>query len=316
MPQVLNSPLVGGVSGRLKAWWNGDETPAGKAGGKLNGNAAAEAEEEVIVYPSPSGIAEWTPQRIAYVQRLFGDGVDSPSGKERVRSLINPIGLNSEMTVLNIGARLGTAARTIAKESGAWVDGVETDGGLVEEAVRLSAMEGLVKKAVIRNLDLSDKEIREHKRDAVVIQESLYKIPERERLFKTLSELIKPSSHLLITEFLVNPSKGQDERAEWGALHKTSPRLFELDELRDGLSKIGFDVRVAKDETKSYKAMLLNDIRKFGESVPHNPLTRELQEWVMWEVEYWARTFNALDAGGITMHRIHAVTPMADPTKT
>ncbi|MBT7759169.1 MAG: hypothetical protein HN732_17700, partial [Rhodospirillaceae bacterium] len=64
MPQVLNSPLVGGVSGRLKAWWNGDETPAGKAGGKLNGNAAAEAEEEVIVYPSPSGIAEWTPQRI------------------------------------------------------------------------------------------------------------------------------------------------------------------------------------------------------------------------------------------------------------
>lgn len=182
--------------------------------------------------------------------------------------------------------------------------------------MRLSAKEGLVKKAVIRNLRLDDFEVKEHKRDAIVIRESLYQIPDRERLFKTLSELLKPSSHLLITEFLVNPGKGQEERAEWGALHKSSPRLFELNEIREGLNKVGFDVRVAKDETKVYKAMLLNSIRKFGESVAGDPLTPELQEWVMWEVEYWARTFATLDAGGITMHRIHAVTPMADPTKS
>ena len=61
--------------------------------------------------------------------------------------------------------------------------------------------------------------------------------------------------------------------------------------------------------------MLLKDIRKFSETVQRNPLTPELTEWVMWEVEYWARTFAALEADGITMHRIHAVTPMADPTK-
>ena len=220
------------------------------------------------------------------------------------------------MTALNIGARLGTAARTIAKETGAWVDGIEWDEGLVDEAVRLSAKEGLVKKAVIRNLNLDDPEVREHKRDAIVIREFLYQMPERERLFKTLADLLKPSSHLLVTEFLVNPSKGQEERAEWSALHRTVPRLFELDEIREGLNKVGFDVRVAKDETKSYKAALLNDIRKFGDSAADTPLSRELQEWVMWEVEYWARTFAALDAGGITMHRIYAVTPMADPTKS
>ncbi len=163
---------------------------------------------------------------------------------------------------------------------------------------------------------MDDPEVREHKRDAIVIREFLYQMPERERLFKTLADLLKPSSHLLVTEFSVNPSKGQEERAEWSALHRTVPRLFELAEIREGLNKVGFDVRVAKDETKSYKAALLNDIRKFGDSVADTPLSRELQEWVMWEVEYWARTFAALDAGGITMHRIHAVTPMADPTKS
>lgn len=317
MAQTLDTPDTNGLGGRLKAWWNGDDTAKAQAAARMRAGAAANGEAEVVKdFPSPSGIAEWTPQRIASIQILYGDGVDGPSSRERVKSLVNPIGLNEEMTVLNIGARLGTTARTIAKETGAWVDGIENDEALVEEAMRLSAKEGLVKKAVIRNLDLNDKEIREHKRDAIVIKEALYQIPDRERLFKTLSNLLKPSSHLLITELLVSPGNGQDERAEWSALHRTIPRLFELDEIRDGLSKVGFDVRVAKDETKPYKAMLLNDIRKFSETITQSPLSPELTEWVMWEVEYWARTFAALEAGGITMHRIHAVTPMADPTKS
>ena len=54
-------------------------------------------------------------------------------------------GLNEKMTVLDIGARLGTTARLIAKETGAWVDGIEQNDALVEEAARLSAMEGLAK---------------------------------------------------------------------------------------------------------------------------------------------------------------------------
>ncbi|MBT3975197.1 MAG: class I SAM-dependent methyltransferase, partial [Rhodospirillaceae bacterium] len=250
------------------------------------------------------------------LQRVYGDGVDGPSSQERARNLVNPIGLNEQMTVLDIGARLGTAARTIAKETGAWVDGVEGNDLLVEEAVRLSAKEGLVKKAVIRKLELNDHEVREHKRDAIIVREFLHQIPERERLFKTLSELLKPSSHLLLTEFLTVHGKGQEERNEWAAMHRTTPRLFELDEIRDGLNKVGFDVRVAKDETKIYMSMVLNDVRRFADTLTKEPISRELQEWVMWEVEYWARTYNALEAGGITMHRIHAVTPMADPTKS
>ncbi len=313
MAEILKSPISAGFGSRLKAWWNGDEPRPEPRG--VNGRSALKKEEEVEDFPAPSGVAEWTPQRIASLQRLYGEGVDGPSSQERARNLVNPIGLNEQMTVLDIGARLGTAARTIAKETGAWVDGVESNDLLVEEAVRLSAKEGLVKKAVIRKLELDDHEVREHKRDAIIVRESLHQLPERERLFKTLGELLKPSSHLLVTEFLTVRGKGQEERQEWAALHRTTPLLFELDEIREGLNKVGFDVRVAKDETKAYKAMLLNDIRRFASTISKDPIPRELQEWVMWEVEYWARTFNALDAGGITMHRIHAVTPMADPTK-
>jgi cyclopropane fatty-acyl-phospholipid synthase-like methyltransferase len=314
MAEIMKAPMSSGFGSRLKAWWNGDEPRPDLH--RANGRAARQKEEEVEVFPAPSGVAEWTPQRITSLQRIYGDGIDGPCSQERARNLVNPIGLNEQMTVLDIGARLGTAARTIAKETGAWVDGVEINDLLVEEAVRFSAKEGLVKKAVIRKLELSDHEVREHKRDAIMLRETLHQIPERERLFKTLAELLKPSSHLLMTEFLTVHGKGQDERNEWAALHRTAPRLFELDEIREGLSKEGFDVRVAKDETKAYNSMLLNDIRRFADTLTRDSVPRELQEWVMWEVEYWARTFHALEAGGMTMHRIHAVTPMADPTKS
>jgi cyclopropane fatty-acyl-phospholipid synthase-like methyltransferase len=305
--------MSGKFGGRLKAWWNGEDDTGGQADPQA-GNRAKQ-ETKVQDFPSPSGVAEWTPQRIASIQRLYGEGVDSPSGREQTRELIVPVGLNEKMTVLDIGAGLGTAARLIAKETGAWVDGIEQNEALVEEAERLSAMEGLAKKAVIRKLELSDKEIKAHKRDAIIARETLHRFEDRERLFKTLNDLLKPSSHLLITEFLTVPDKGKDERGEWNMLHQEPPQLFELNEIRDGMKKVGFDVRVAKDQTKIYKAMLLNDIRHFGETIQKEALPRELQEWVMWEVEYWARTFDALDSGGITFHRIHCVSPSEDPTK-
>ncbi len=317
MAQVLNNVVSSNFGDRLKAWWNGDASPAEKAEAQKLAEAKAAARKEVVEdFPAPSGVAEWTAQRISAIQRLYGEGMDGPACVQRVRHLINPIGLNEEMTVLNVGARLGAACRIIAKETGAWVDGIEWNDELVEEAQRLSAKAGLTKKAVIKNIELEDKEVRDHKRDAILIRQALHRVGDRDRVFKTLSELLKPSSHLLINEFLVKHDKGKDERQEWAALHPEAPRLFTLDEIRDGLTQVGFDVRVAKDETKVYKAMLLNDIRSFGESIPEYPVPRPLQEWVMWEVEYWARTFAALDAGGITLHRIHAVSPIDDPTRS
>jgi hypothetical protein len=44
--------------------------------------------------------------------------------------------------------------------------------------------------------------------------------------------------------------------------------------------------------------------------VPH-----EIREWVMWEVEYWARTVSALESGGLRLYRFHAVAPIEDEDK-
>ena len=135
MAQTLNNLAASGISGRFKAWWNGDEVEAAAAKG--NARAGKVEKVEVEELPSPSGIAEWTPQRIAAIQRLFGEGFDGPASQERARDLVNPIGLNEQMTVLDASARLGSAARTIAKETGA------DAAGLAYEAIEQARAENV-----------------------------------------------------------------------------------------------------------------------------------------------------------------------------
>ena len=98
MLQALYNPISGKFGGRLKAWWNGDEITKGQPDpGRGERSRTA---NDVRDFPSPSGVAEWTPQRIASIQCLYGEGVDGPSGRERARNLINPIGLNRAYPVV------------------------------------------------------------------------------------------------------------------------------------------------------------------------------------------------------------------------
>ncbi|HJM90692.1 MAG: hypothetical protein QGG19_13525 [Alphaproteobacteria bacterium] len=44
------------------------------------------------------------------------------------------------------------------------------------------------------------------------------------------------------------------------------------------MNRVGFNVRVAKDETQVYKSMVLNDIRRFADTPVKDSITREFQE--------------------------------------
>ncbi len=314
MAHAKENPSAGGLSRHLKKWWKGDETPKPRAANGQKARSASVAERQADV-PKPSGKAVWTPQRIASLQVIFGDGIDSPAGRERVLDLIEPAQMNSEMRVLNIGAGMGTTARIIAKETGARVDGLESEALLLEEAQRLTSLDGLDGSVDIRNVGLDHQEILERKYDAIVARDALFRTEDRRYLFRDLSNLLKPESHLLLSEMMLVPSKGRDERAKWNAMHKDVPQLLEFDEVRDGLHKCGFDLRVTKKETKSYMTKLAKDLQEFAKSIEANPLPLELRDWVMWEAGYWTALFKAMQSGGLIMYRIHAMTLPADPLK-
>jgi hypothetical protein len=85
MVETLDTIPPTGIGGRLKAWSDDDEAPDVQAEKKARLSAAASASEDAMEeFSSPSGIAEWAPQRIASIQRLYGEGNDGPSSRDRI----------------------------------------------------------------------------------------------------------------------------------------------------------------------------------------------------------------------------------------
>ena len=56
----------------------------------------------------------------------------SPGGREHILTMVETFGLDPAMTVLDLGAGLGGATRTMCSKFGVWVTGFEVDEALAE----------------------------------------------------------------------------------------------------------------------------------------------------------------------------------------
>ena len=294
--------------GHLGAWWHGYDFAALAAPAQQV--AAFEDEEEDI--PPPSGKAEWTPQRIAALQMIFGDGEDSPAASKRCKEMIIPLGLNDQMSIVEIGCKLGTGLRVVAG-SGGWIDGVEPEDCFIEASKRLIVGAGLQKKAVPMNTSLSDERIQKHRRDAIISRESLHRYPDRLAVLQEAHDLLKPQGQMVFTEYVIDPMMDETDLDDWLERHATPPKLVQLEELRSELIEVGFDVHVARDETASFCADIIGELQRFAATLKNNPTPKKINGWVMTEVEYWARTLSALESGALLLARFHVIKTFDDP---
>lgn len=293
---------------RFGAWWHGYDFSAGET--PIQRAVEFEDEEEDI--PPPTGLMEWTPQRIAAMQMIFGNGEDSPAASKRCKDLIIPLGLSDQMSIVEIGCKLGTGLRVVAS-SGGWIDGVEFEDCFIEASKRLIAGDGLQKKAVPMNTDLSDARIQKHKRDAIISRESLHRYEDRMSVLREAHDLLKPQGQMVFTEYVIDPMMDETDLEDWLERHAKPPNLVQLEELRSELIEVGFDVHVARDETADFCAAIISELQRFAAKLKQNPTPKNMNSWVMTEVEYWARTLSALESGALLLARFHVIKTFDDP---
>ncbi|HYD99570.1 MAG TPA: class I SAM-dependent methyltransferase [Alphaproteobacteria bacterium] len=317
---------------RLRAWWEGydvgpllerghdeggvhsgdpDHREADHGGG-YGGGGAVQAHGQQEAGGGATAAPKkplWSAGRIEVVERIWGKGFSTPGGDEHIPYLIKPFGLTSAMSVLDLAAGLGGAARFMAKTSGAWVTGFEGDRLLAKAAQERSLTAGLEKKATVSPYDPENFELKQ-RFDCVFAKEGFFAVASKDRLLDVIHGALKPRGQLCFTDYVLADSANPSHPGltQWAEHEPAPPHPWSVRDYVRGLEGRGFDLRTSEDITDQHRKMVLDAWAGFAEVLrDHKPSKGTLLELVS-EAELWARRVIALQSG-LRVYRFYALKP-------
>ncbi len=301
---------------RFKAWWEGME-PEAVVKAKGNGTTAQvdagrnAAAIEVDIEDNDGPHKSWPKSRLSFCRRLWGEEheVVRPGGSEFSVRLVRPMALTSENSLLDLSAGLGGGPRQIHKELGVWVTGLERNPELAQHAADLSKLKGLERKVPITAYEPDRISLKSSSFDGVLIRESLYSIPHRDKFLAKVSAAIRPFGHIVLTDLMLANEEARTDRTVTAWLKRdiadASPEV--IGAYTPLLEELGFDVRVEEDESDAYHSYVLQGWASFVEGLSKEDLDRDLVSRMMVEAEFWVYLMRALQGGKVRLFRIHGI---------
>lgn len=299
---------------RLVAWWEGYDLSAPGRRGSDGGDAGAAGGAAPTPAPGQGkhlnrrGKPLWTADRVQVTEKIWGDGFSTPGAADFIPTVVKPFGLNPAMSVLDIGAGLGGATRTMAQQFGAWVTGVEQNPVLAEAGMARSTKAGLARQAPIQLMDLET--FRWPKRvDAIFSKDTLYTVRNKDGLIDAMEAALKPRGQMLFTDYVLESAKDRSREVEaWHQHEPVEPNVWTVEQTVSALQQRNLDIRIAEDNTELHRATVLAAIQALVNHLETVSMDRETKLAVMEEVELWARRIAALERG-LKMYRFYAMKP-------
>ena len=284
---------------RFHAWWEGYELPP-QAGGKKTAAPSGEGRPP-RERPRPP---EWTTPRQQLVQMLWGDGFSIPGEPEHVLELVKPFGLTKENTMLEIGAGLGGGARTIASKIGAYVDGLDLNADLAKRACELALMKGLENKAQVKAFAVDTLNLRPKYYDACLIRETLLAVEDKETLFDTVHEALKPNGSIVISDFFIDEEVPGAAASAAFEIENRPIFACPVDTVIAMLEERGFEMRINNDETDDYADSVRNAWARVAAKLARKEVSDEMSQALLHETELWKLRYAAFAADELMMRRI------------
>ena len=300
--QAQDDRDAGSLRDRFRAWWDGDEILEPLA----EPVPAAEPEpKHEVHYEAPK--QRWETTRVSLVQKVWGEGFASPGGRDHILTMIKLFALDPAMTVLDLGAGLGGATRTMCSKFGVWVTGFEVDEALAEAGMALSVKAGMGEKAPIKVFDPDKFQHKQKSVDCVFSKEFLFTVEDKAKFLTAIENLMKPKGQFLFTDFiLAKPSLRSPTLQTWIEHEPLKPHPWALEDYQDALATVHLDIRVAEDVTKMFRAMVIKGWADYTQSTRRGSIGEEAAPALVDEVELWSRRIQAIDSGDLKVCRVHA----------
>jgi len=239
----------------------------------------------------------WTADRVQVLETMWGEGQTLPGGAEYITSLTSPLGVNQEMSILDLGAGLGALARQLAEHYKAYVTGLEQDPNLAARGMVMSIAHGKSKMASIVVYDPANF-TPSRKFDVIVAREVFYRIIGKEKFFKAIDASLKTGGgQIVFTDYILNPeAREKPAVTQWLTRERGAAPLSMIETIK--LWKgMGYDLRIAEDQTPFYKDSILLGLRDLAQHMVMNVPDRETKLVVLHEIDLWAKRLAAFHAG-------------------
>lgn len=249
----------------------------------------------------------WPAERRDVLEEVWGKGCVAPGTPEDIAALMNVCALSSAKTMLALGAGLGGPARHLVHKFGVWLVGLERDEALAAEAGRQALVEDIDKKALFYAADYETLALKPSGYDAVLCRDVLSSVTNREGMIEQFAEALKPSAHLVIVDFVVGETRG-NEAVLKRVFEGETPRLQPLraQQIAASLKKRNFLIHVAKDITDETMPRIVEGWGRFAQALKPGVTTRFSAEIILDEAAKWEARVQALQAGALRVYRFHA----------
>lgn len=294
---------------RLQAWWEGVDVEVVRRRKAQDDNphdGLIIEVAEVDPYNDPS--IHWNDARVEVVQLAWGKGHSLPGGDAHVMGLVKPLLLKPEHTVIDLNAGLGGGARFMAKKFGLWLEAYERDKDLSDIGNDLSIDMDLDGQAPIVQADPNTMDLKEDKYDAVLARELFFSLTDKKSALENIAMSLKNNASILFTDFVLeNRNREDDTLTDWRAAEPFKPTPSTMEEYRELLADLKYEVRVFEDITVSYVDMIESGWRNVLNSAKAGKLAAPMVDMLMDEGKLWQARVNAMKSGRLKLIRCHAM---------
>lgn len=288
---------------RMRAWWDGEEfVPQGVKPTQGKPRVANNRADSAPVDP----VAE----RLKIIQSIWGEGNALPGGSAMTLNLLEDSKPSADSVIADLSAGLGAGVRHMASTLGATVLGFERDESLALAAQKATESTDVAERVSIQPFSPHriDEALDKDAYNIVVAREFLCFVADNKSALSAVGESLGPNGSFIFTDFvLANRATENKSVIEWRQAEPDKPYPSTVDEYRELLHELRFDVKSMDDITRSYTAAIQSGWKALVESLKSGSFSRSYVDALMEEGRVWLARSRALESGQLRVVHGRAV---------